>query len=65
MDRGSYMSEGRSWSDTSPCVETAGMSWWNSLVKMLVVSPLIVEFMGAKEAEKGTPPLLWPVMSAG
>lgn len=25
------MSEGRSWSNTSPCVETAGMSWWNSL----------------------------------
>ena len=38
---------------------------WNSLVKMLVVSPVIVAFMGVEEAEKGTPPLLWLVMSAG
>lgn len=38
---------------------------WNSLVKMFVVSPLTVEFTGVEEAEKGTPPLLWPVKSAG
>ena len=31
------MSEGRSWSDTSPCVETAGMSWWNSLEELPVI----------------------------